>query len=93
MVKNGRQTVQTNHGRRMSSRPIWTYMKERHAQGPYFTSLYPANTGYSEVIGQRLEGMVWWWGEGKTYFEVLARAFLGEVSCCDDIPPKWAKLS
>ena len=24
--------------------------------------------------------MVWWWGEGKTYFEVLARVFLGEAS-------------
>ena len=52
---------------------FWTYMKGRHMQGPDFTSLYLANTGHSEVIGQRQEGMVWWWGEGKTYFEVLAR--------------------
>ena len=37
--------------------------------------------------------MVWWWGEGRTYFEVPARALLGEVSCWDDIPPKRAKLS
>ena len=37
--------------------------------------------------------MVWWWGEGKTYFEVLTRALLGEVSYWDDIPLKWAKLS
>ena len=33
--------------------------------------------------------MVWWWGEGKTYFEVPARA----LSYWDDIPPKGAKLS
>ena len=37
--------------------------------------------------------MVWWWGEGKTYFEVPARALLGEMSCWDDIPPKGEKLS
>ena len=37
--------------------------------------------------------MVWWWGEGKTYFEVLARALLGEVSYWDDTPPKQAMLS
>ena len=37
--------------------------------------------------------MVWQWGEGKTYFEVPARALLEEVSCCDDIPLKGAKLS
>ena len=37
--------------------------------------------------------MIWWWGEGKTYFEVPARALLGEVSYWDDIPPKGAKLS
>ena len=37
--------------------------------------------------------MVWWWGEGKTYFEVSARAHLGEVSCWVDTPPKRAKLS
>ena len=37
-----------------------------------------------------------WFGggeRGKTYFEVLARALLGEVSCWDDIPPTGAKLS
>ena len=37
-----------------------------------------------------------WFGggeRGKTYFEVPARALLGEVSCWDDIPPKGAKLS
>ena len=27
------------------------------------------------------------------YFEIPARALLGEVSCWDDTPPKWAKLS
>ena len=37
--------------------------------------------------------MVWWWGEGKTYFEVPVKALLGEVSCWDDTPPKRVKLS
>ena len=37
--------------------------------------------------------MVWWWGEEKTYFEVPARALLGEVSCWVDTSPKRAKLS
>ena len=32
---------------------FWTYMEGRHAQGPYLTSMYPANTGHSEVMGQR----------------------------------------
>ena len=32
---------------------FWTYMEERHAQGPDLTSLYPTNTGYGEVMGQR----------------------------------------
>ena len=72
---------------------FWTYMKGRHMQGPDLTSLYLANTGHSEVMGQRQEGMVWWWGEGKTYFEVLARTLLGEVSCWDNTPSKWVKLS
>ena len=67
-------------------------MEERHAQDLDLTSMYPANTGRSEVMGQRSEGMVWWWGEGKIYFEVPIRALLREVSCYDDIPPKWAKL-
>ena len=32
---------------------FWTHVEGRHAQGPDLTSLYPANTGYSEVMGQR----------------------------------------
>ena len=51
MVKNEQQTVQTNHGRRMSSKQILDIY--RHMQGLDLTSLYPANTGCSEVIGQR----------------------------------------
>ena len=30
---------------------FWTYMEGRHVQGPDLTSLYPANTGHSEVMG------------------------------------------
>ena len=43
-------------------------MEERHVQGLDLTNLYPANTRYDEVMGQRLESMVWWWGEGKDLF-------------------------
>ena len=32
--------------------------------------------------------MVLRWGEGKTYSRISAQALLGEMSCCDDIPPK-----
>ena len=37
------------------------------------------------------EGMVWQWGEGKTYSGVPAQALLGEMSCWDDMPPKRSK--
>ena len=68
-------------------------MEGRHAQGLNLTSLYPTNIGHSEVMGQRKKGMVWWWGEGKIYFEVPVRALVGGVSCWDDTAPKRAKLS
>ena len=35
-----------------------------------------------------------WFGggeKGKTYFEVLARVLLEEMSCWDDIPPERSK--
>ena len=35
--------------------------------------------------------MVWWWGEGKTYFGVPTQALLGEMYCWDDIRPKRNK--
>ena len=44
---------------------------------------------WSWVRGKR----AWFGGEerGKTYFEFLAWALLGEVSYWDDIPPKRSK--
>ena len=42
-------------------------------------------------MGQTQEGMVWQWGEGKTYSGVSVQALLGEMSCWDDIPPKRSK--
>ena len=47
------------------------------------------NTVRSWVRGKR----EWFGGgkKGKTYFEVPARAFSGEVSYWDDIPPKRSK--
>ena len=35
---------------------FWTHMEGRHVQGLGTTSLYPANTKYSEVGGQRFRG-------------------------------------
>ena len=69
----------------------WTNMGVKYAQGSGTTYLYPANT---EEVGHRSEvreGVVWQWGETGAYFEVLAQAFLGEMSCWDDIPPKSGK--
>ena len=37
---------------------FWTHAEVEHTQGPYFTSLYPANTGGGG-------------GREKTYFGVL----------------------
>ena len=51
---------------------FWMYMEVEHAQGPDTTNLYLTNT---RVVGHELEvreGMVWWWGEGKAYYGVLA---------------------
>ena len=31
----------------------WTNLRGKHAQGPGATSLYPANTGHGEAMGQR----------------------------------------
>ena len=67
-------------------------MEGRHAQDPDTTSLYPANMGHGEVMGQRQEGVVWRWGEGKTCFGVPAQALLGDTSYWDDIPPKRGKV-
>ena len=56
-------------------------MGVKYAQGSGTTYLYPANT---EEVGHRSEvreGVVWQWGETGAYFEVLAQAFLGEMSC------------
>ena len=57
-------------------------MEGRHAQGPDTTSLYPANTGHGEVMGQRFKGHGLVVGRGeKSIFELLVQALLGEVSC------------
>ena len=47
-----------------------------------------------EVVGHGLEvreGMVWRWGEGKTYSGVPTQALLGKMSCWVDIQPKRSK--
>ena len=47
-----------------------------------------------EVVGRGSEvreGMVWRWGEGKTYSKVPAQVLLGKMSRWDDIPPKRSK--
>ena len=63
-------------------------MEVEHAQGLNTTNLYLTNT---RVVGHELEvreGMVWWWGEGKTYSRVPTQILLREMSYWDDIPPK-----
>ena len=54
--KNERQVVQaslqTTANERATDR-FWTFMEGRHAQGLNLTNLYPANTGHSEVMGQK----------------------------------------
>ena len=41
-------------------------MEGRHAQSPDLTSLYPANIGHSEVMGQRA-----WFGGGEREKPIL----------------------
>ena len=54
MLKNEWQAVQaslqTTADKRAAGR-FWTHMEGRHVQGLDLTSLYPANTGHSEVTG------------------------------------------
>ena len=52
---NGRLCRQASRPRKAREQQanFWTYMEGRHAQGPSLTSLYPANTVHSEVMGQR----------------------------------------
>ena len=58
---------------------FWTHMEGRHVQGPSTTSLYPANTRYGEVGGQRFKGHGLVVGRGeKSIFEVPAQALLGK---------------
>ena len=42
-------------------------------------------------MGQTQEGMVWQYGEGKTYSGVPAQVLLGKMSRWDGIPPKRSK--
>ena len=53
--------------------------------------MYPANTRVVGHGSEVREGMVWWWGEGKAYSEVLTQILLGEMSCWDDISLKKRK--
>ena len=70
---------------------FWTHMEGRHAQGPDTTSLYPANTKYGEVGGQRFRGHGLVVGKGeKSIFEVLAQAFSGRFPAGMTYYPKEA---
>ena len=57
---------------------FWTHVEGRHVQGLGTTSLYPANTEYGEVEGQRFRGYGLVVGRGeKSIFEVPTQAFSG----------------
>ena len=81
-----------DHDKRMSSRQaLDIHGIEVRARPKYHQSMYLANAG---VVGPWLEvreGMVWRWGEGKTYFGVPAQIFLRVMSCWHDLPPKRSK--
>ena len=66
-------------------------MEERHTQGPdLLACIQPIqDTVRSPIRGKR----AWFgdWERGKTYSEVPARAFLGEVFYWDDILSKRSK--
>ena len=63
--------------------------KVKHAQDPGTTSLYLANIGSG---GSWVKGHDLAVGRGKkTYYRVLAQAFLGEMSYWDDMSPKRSK--
>ena len=66
-------------------------MERRHAQGPDTTSLYPANIGHGEVVGQRFReyGLVVRRRE-KSIFEVLAQALSGKCPTGMTYYPKAA---
>ena len=66
-------------------------MEVKHAQGLGTTKLYPTNTGMMGHESEVREGMVWRWGEGKTYSRVLAQILLEVMFCWDDLPPKRSK--
>ena len=90
-VKDRRQTVQmslqTSANAWVANR-FWTYIKVRHTQDSYITSLYPVNTGHREIIGQRA-----WYGGGEKRKRILRflLRLLGEMSYQDDIPSKRSK--
>ena len=64
-------------------------MEGRHAQGPDTTSLYPANIGHGEVVGQRFKGHGLVVGRGKKFiFEVPTQALLGKCSAGMTYYPK-----
>ena len=70
---------------------FWTRMEGRHVQGPDTTSLYPPNTGHSEVSGQRFRGHGLVVGRGeKSIFEVPAQVLSGKCPARMTYYPKEA---
>ena len=92
IVKNGRQTVQANHGKRMSSRQILDICGRKARTRPIPHQPIPSQYRTRWDHGSEVRGHGLVVGRGKRpIFEVPVRALLGEVSYWDDIPPKRSK--
>ena len=85
--------MQANHGKRMSSRQIFEHTWKKGMRKAQ-TSLACTQPIQDTVRLWVRRKRTWFGGgeRGKTYFEVPARALLGEVSYWDDIPPKRSKI-
>ena len=72
---------------------FWRTREVEHAQDPGTTNLYLANTGVVGHGSEIREGMVSWWGEGKTYSGVLLKFFWGWCSTEMTYHPKEGRIS
>ena len=92
IVKNGRQTVQANHGKCKQQQADFGHTWKR---GTHKTQTSQACTQpIQDTVRSWVRGKRAWFngGErGKTYFKVPAQALLGEVSYWDGIPSKRSK--
>ena len=70
-----------------------SYGSEARTQGLGTTYLYPTNIREVSHGSKVREGVVWWWGEGGSYFGVLTQAILGKCFAGMTSHPKEANMS